>query len=89
MGEWHTVSSEVVEVTDEQVLAETVRAWANRELPGEPGVANQAASVAEASYAEGASIADACEWGRAFVGSWTRHPAHRKADQDMVLRLVV
>ena len=39
-------------MTNEQVLAGVVRAWANQELPSEPDEADRAASLAAASYAE-------------------------------------
>ena len=78
---------EVVEVTNEQVLAEIVRAWVDSEFPGQPGAVNRAASVAAVFYAQGASIAEACEQAPAFFGSWIRHPAHQKADQLTVLQL--
>jgi len=74
-------------VTNELVLAEVIRTWVNLELPGEPGAADRAAVVAQASYARGVSIDEVCRQARAFVGSWIRHPAHRGVDQDVVVRL--
>ena len=74
-------------MTNELVLAEVVRTWVKLELPGEPGAADRAAVVAQASYARGASIDEACRQARAFVGSWVRHPAHRGVGRDVVVRL--
>jgi hypothetical protein len=75
-------------MTSEQVLAGVVREWANQELPGEPGAADRAARLAAASYADSASITQACAEALAFVGSWNRHPANGTAGRDENLRLV-
>jgi hypothetical protein len=77
---------EVVEVTNELVLAKVVT-QVNRELPCEPTTADRAATVAQASNTRGAPVSEACRQARAFVGSWTRHPAHRRVDQDVEARL--
>ncbi len=58
------------------VLARSVRDWTQRSCPDDPRVAPMAVSVALNSYADGASVAEASEQARAFVASWTRHPAH-------------
>jgi hypothetical protein len=50
------VNPELVEVTNEQVLAGVVRAWANQELPSEPDAVDRAASLAAASDADSTSI---------------------------------
>jgi hypothetical protein len=57
-------------------LAESVRDWTQRRCPDDPRVAQPAVSVALNSYADGASVAEACERARAFVASWTLHPGH-------------
>ena len=81
-------SWEVIGVTNEQVLAEAVRAWAEQELPGDQGAAKRAAAIALGCYRECASVSEACRQASAFVGSWTRHPAHWKVGQHAVVRLV-
>jgi hypothetical protein len=59
----------------ELVLAGSVWDWARQRCPNEPQVAKRAVGVAMNSYAGGASVAEACEEARAFVASWTSHPA--------------
>lgn len=61
----------------ELTLAGSVWNWARQCCPNEPRVAKRAVGVAMTSYAGGASVAEAYEEARAFVVSWTRHPAHR------------
>ena len=63
-------------MTNELVLAEVVRAWTAKVLPGEPNVAERAATLARACYAGGASVTEACWTARRFVDSFVRHPAH-------------
>lgn len=74
-------------MTNEQVLTEAVRAWVDQELPGDHGAAKRAAAVALGCYQECASVSEACRRASAFVGSWTRHPAHWKVGQDAMVRL--
>jgi len=62
-------------------LVEVVRAWVNQEVPGEPATADRAVAVAVAAYARGASVTEACQETRAFLGSWARHPAHWNGDR--------
>ena len=78
------VAAGVVEVRNESDLAERVRAWANQEFPGELSMAERAAVIAKAAYTGGASVSESFWKARSFVGSWTRHPAHRRVRQDMV-----
>jgi hypothetical protein len=69
-------------MTSELVLAEMVRAWIDRQLPGDVRAANHAVAIAEAAYAGGASVSEACRQVRAFVGSWSRHPSHVRVAPD-------
>lgn len=59
------------------LVAKLVRDWVSVELPGEPAVADRAALLAQVAYFEGASVSEACARARAYVGSWSRHPANR------------
>lgn len=65
-------------MANEFVLAEVVRAWANQESPGDAQAAERAAAAARDAYASGASVDEACRTARAFLASWTCHPAHQK-----------
>lgn len=64
-------------MTNESVLADAVRVWAQGELPDCEGVAEKAARVALTSYGTGASVSESCRQARRFVASWARHPANR------------
>jgi len=66
-------------MTSEQVLAGVVRARANQELPGEREMADRAVWLAATSYADDASITQACAEERADVGSRIRLPARGRA----------
>ena len=64
-------------------LAGSVWDWTQRHCDDDPRVADLAVSVALSSYADGASVAEACERARSFVVSWSHHPGHsgdRRAD---------
>lgn len=73
-------------VKNNLLLEEVVREWAAKALPDEPGVATRAALLARSAYEHGATVTEACEEARAFVGSWARHPSHRRED-GALLRL--
>ncbi len=64
-------------MTNESVLADAVRAWAQAQLPDGEGVAEQAARVALTSYETGASVNESCRRARRFVACWAAHPANR------------
>ena len=64
---------------NDRVLAEAVRAWVIEERPGDGATAARAAAVARVYYTHGASVSEACHQARAFVDSWTRHPAHKRS----------
>ena len=74
-------------MTNEQVLAEVVRVWVERELPGDQGAATRAATIALNCYRDSATVSEACRHASDFVVSWTRHPAHYMVEQDAVVRL--
>ena len=74
-------------MTNNPVLGAVVRAWIERELPGDRGAADRAAFIAQAAYDQGASVREACERARGFVDSWERHPANHGARHDAVARL--
>lgn len=57
-------------------LAGSVWDWTQQHCPDDPRAAQMAVSVALSSYADGASVAEACEQARAFAASWSHHPAH-------------
>ena len=86
-GRRHTVHSEAIGVSNEQVLAEVVRVWVERELPGDQGAATRAAAIALNCYRDSATVSEACRQASDFVVSWTRHPAHYMVEQDAVVRL--
>jgi hypothetical protein len=75
------------EMTAEEVLAKVVAEWAEGEAPADPTAASHAVTVALACYRGGGSVSEACEEARAFVGSWTRRPAQRRADRTPSLEL--
>jgi len=87
LGGSRTVASEVVRVPNELVLGEVVRAWVGQELPGDAEAAARVAARAQAAYARGASVGEACYQARAYLASWLRHPAHRKVDRDVLVPL--
>jgi hypothetical protein len=78
----------VIRVTNDEVLAEAVRAWVDQVRPGDRGVAERAALVALSCYREGSTVSEACRQASGFVQSWGNHPAHMNPDSDVVLRLV-
>jgi len=61
----------------ELVIAEVVREWALHALPDDTNAADAAAALAVRCYSGGASVGEACQEARRFVGSWSRHPSHR------------
>jgi len=72
---------EVVGVRNEQVLDEVVRAWAEREPPGDEGAATRASTIALDYYRAGASVSEACRQAGSFVEGWARHPSHWTAEK--------
>lgn len=66
-------------MTNNPALTAVVRAWVERELPGDQGAADRAAFIAQAAYDQGASVREACERAQGFVASWARHPANHRA----------
>jgi hypothetical protein len=77
----------VMTVTNEEVLAEAVRAWVDRAGPGDRGVAERATLVALNCYRGGGTVGEACRQASAFVQSWDNHPAHMSPAHNL-LRLV-
>jgi len=75
----------VIEVTNELILAEMVRAWVDRQYPGDARAADRAAAIAEGAYAGGASVSEACRDAERFVGSWSCHPSHVRRDNHLPL----
>jgi hypothetical protein len=75
-------------MTNEQVLAEAVKAWVEQMLPGDWGVAERATLVAVNSYREGGTVREACRQASGFVQSWIHHPAHLMPVDRVVLRLI-
>ena len=74
-------------VMPELLIANLVRDWAGRMLPGEPGVAERAAAQAVRCYAGGASVSEACREARRFVECWSHHPSHQPLRHTNPLRL--
>jgi hypothetical protein len=60
---------------DEVTLAEAVRAWVDRMVPGDRGAADAAVAAAVRAYASGASLPKACEEAHRLARSWSRHPS--------------
>lgn len=83
---WRTVILEVIGVTNEQVLADVVRAWVKQQLPDSQGAEGRAAGLALRCYQTGASLSEACHQASVVVESWSRHFAHWKVAQDAVVR---
>lgn len=52
-----------------------VRRWAVSRPKASRLMADRAANLAVRAYEDGASVAEACELARSYVGSWLRHPA--------------
>jgi hypothetical protein len=80
-------SGRVKTVSGEVIIAEAVRQWVGQVLPDEPGVADAAAGVATHAYEGGASVGEACREARRYVGSWCRHPSHRRPGPGLSLGL--
>ncbi len=74
-------------MTAEEALVTVVAEWARGEAPCDPGAAGHAVAIVVDCYRSGRSVNEACEAARAFVGSWTRHPAHPRAAARMSLEL--
>ena len=64
-------------MTTELIIADVVRRWTSEVLPDAPEAADAAATLAVRWYSGGASVSEACQEARRFVGSWSRHPSHR------------
>lgn len=62
-----------------EVLEDVVRNWAAQAAPGEGRIADNAAALARAAYAEGATVLEACRAARAYVQSAAVHPAGHRA----------
>jgi hypothetical protein len=60
---------EVVDMDVVYALAGSVWDWTQQHCPDDPRAAHMAVSVALSSYADGASVAEACELARTFVVS--------------------
>lgn len=78
----------MVVVTNEEVLAEAIRAWVDQVRPGDRGVAERATLVALNCYREGGTVSEACRQANGFVQSWSHHPAHTSPAHNVVIRLV-
>jgi hypothetical protein len=78
---------EVIEVTNDRLLGDVVRAWVEIELPGDPGIADRAAARARIVYRDGASVTEACHEAMELVGSWVRHPSHRREERNGMVAL--
>lgn len=58
-------------------VEKAMRAWVERELPAESGLAERAARVAATAYDEGATADEAYRRARSYVRSWCSHPSHQ------------
>ena len=67
--------------TPELMVADSVHRWVDDVLPGDSAAADAAVGLAVRSYAGGASVREACEEARRFVGSWSRHPSHQRGNE--------
>jgi hypothetical protein len=74
-------------MTNEQILAEVVRAWAEELVPGDGDVSRHAERIALEWFRQGATVSEACRQAGVFVDSWLRHPAHWSGDRYGGLRL--
>lgn len=63
-------------MTDEVLVADLARRWADRLAPGDGAAAERAVALALRCYEGGASINEAAQEARRFAGSWARHPSH-------------
>ena len=62
-------------MTIERMLEEVVEEWAVLMAPGETRAAEIARRIAREHYSQGASVMEACQQARTFLGSWARHPS--------------
>ncbi len=62
-------------MTAEMIIAEMVRDWTRRTLPGDTAAADAAVAYALESFAGGASASEACEEARKMVLCRSRHPS--------------
>lgn len=74
-------------MTNGQVLAEVVRAWAGAQTPDRPSMADRVAVMAERAYEEGASVVEACRQAQELLRSWSRHPSVQPVGGPCRLRL--
>src|SRR5581483_216773 len=70
-------------MTPELLLASAVRQWVDEVLPGDDAAARAATGLAVGVYEGGASVAEACEQARQFIGSWSRHPSHQPIHREL------
>lgn len=63
----------------EQMLADAVRRWAARTVPGEPDAWEAAVAAALSVFHAGGSAGDACDAARTLVGCWMHHPSRGRA----------
>jgi hypothetical protein len=82
-----SVALEVLTVTNEEVLAEAVRAWADQARPADRGAPSGRSGGAEL-LSRGSRVSGARREASGFVQSWSHHPAHMSPAHDVVLRLV-
>ena len=72
-------------MTNERLLEEMVRTWAELKLPGEARAADIAAQMARQRFAHGATVAEAFRQAETFLESWARHPSRAATRQSLSL----
>lgn len=66
------------ELSAEEVLASSVREWAETIVPGDEATIRAAVGTAISTFARGESLTEACEDARRVVGSRIRHPSGQR-----------
>ena len=68
-------------MTAELIIAEVVREWVERVVPGDPATADAAVAYAVESFAGGASVTGACEEARRMAICRSHHPSSMAASR--------
>ena len=64
-------------MTAELIIADSVREWTSKVLPGDTAAADAAVTYALGSFAAGGSVREACEAARSMVLCRARHPSSK------------
>lgn len=69
----------------EVILANAVKDWVEKIVPGDEPTAEAAVSTALALFVQGASVSEACQEARRRVLSRLRHPSYVPVDRRLLV----